>query len=325
MRAGRIASVVALACAMGAGGFGLACEAGAGAGADAGAGASANANADASANADANASANANANANADLAEECVTCHMPEYRATKHPPHAGVKPTTCGVCHTQDGWSPSVLVHEWPLTGAHVKLDCFACHKGTPTVFRGTPGKCVGCHRDDFDRSDFPGHADFPTTCADCHTTTKWKPATKPSQHAVTPPAATASAAGSTDGGAHVPPPATTAHATATATHTGTAPTSTAPVPVPVPTPTTPAPPAPPARPHPEAAFAIKSGNHAGIDCQQCHSLGGVNSKANTSCVHCHARTKYDGKHTRVRSYPQGAAPANFCVGCHTGGTRSHT
>ena len=233
-----------------------------------------------------------------DRAEECVTCHMPEYRATKHPPHAGAKPTACGVCHTQDAWSPSVLVHEWPLTGAHVKTDCFACHGGTPTVFAGTPRACVGCHRADFDRSDFPGHADFPTTCADCHTTTKWKPATKPTQHPTPTSTSTATP---------------TSAATATPTHSGTTPRA----------PTSPPVSRTPVQAHPESAFPIKSGNHAGIDCQQCHSLGGTNSKANTSCVHCHARSKYDGIHARVRNYPQGAAAPNFCVDCHSHGTRS--
>jgi hypothetical protein len=35
----------------------------------------------------------------------------------------------------------------------------------------------VGCHQADFDASPFPGHSEFPTTCADCHTTSGWVPA----------------------------------------------------------------------------------------------------------------------------------------------------
>jgi len=32
----------------------------------------------------------------------CAGCHMIDYRAAKH--HAGERPNTCGVCHTQNAW-----------------------------------------------------------------------------------------------------------------------------------------------------------------------------------------------------------------------------
>jgi hypothetical protein len=60
---------------------------------------------------------------------ECASCHMAEYRQTTDPVHVDVKPTACAVCHKQEGWRPSVIDHPWPLTGAHHKADCFACHK----------------------------------------------------------------------------------------------------------------------------------------------------------------------------------------------------
>ena len=69
-------------------------------------------------------------------------------------------------------------MHAWPLTGAHETLACGTCHVGEPPVYQGTPTLCVGCHQDDYDGSPFPGHADFPTTCENCHTTTAWIPAT---------------------------------------------------------------------------------------------------------------------------------------------------
>ena len=122
---------------------------------------------------------------------DCASCHMPEYRHADHPVHVNVKPTTCAVCHSQESWHPSVLHHEWwPLTGAHEKAECKYCHTGTPAVFEGTPKACVGCHRKDYDGSKFPGHSTFPTTCADCHSTVAWKPATrKPTEPATAPTA----------------------------------------------------------------------------------------------------------------------------------------
>jgi len=107
----------------------------------------------------------------------CAACHLSDYASVERPVHAGVKPTTCGVCHSQDAWQPAILNHSFALTGAHAKADCLACHRGTPPVFQGTASSCVGCHRSDYDRSRFPGHSRFPLTCAECHSTSAWKPA----------------------------------------------------------------------------------------------------------------------------------------------------
>jgi hypothetical protein len=130
---------------------------------------------------------------------ECATCHMPEYQSA-HPVHVGVNPTTCGVCHTEQGWHPSRLEHPfWALTGAHEKAQCFYCHQGTPTRFAGTPKDCMACHRPEYESSTYPGHATFPTTCADCHTTKAFKPATKIPPAApviVTPPPSASASAG---------------------------------------------------------------------------------------------------------------------------------
>ena len=111
-------------------------------------------------------------------AGECAACHMQEFQGVTHPPHPGVKPTTCVVCHTQEHWHPSVIRHEWPLTGAHAKVDCFGCHRGDPPVFHGTGHACVDCHRADAQKATFAAHATFGTTCEHCHTTEGWKPAT---------------------------------------------------------------------------------------------------------------------------------------------------
>ena len=105
----------------------------------------------------------------------CSGCHLPEYRSA--PDHVGKKPTTCAVCHATTTWDPAPVDHGfWPLTGAHVKTACFACHVGEPPVFEGTAKDCVGCHRKDYERA--PDHVGRrPTTCEQCHTTDAWKPA----------------------------------------------------------------------------------------------------------------------------------------------------
>lgn len=107
---------------------------------------------------------------------ECLVCHQGDLERVTSPPHDSF-PSTCGTCHGQDAWSPAAFTHAWPLTGAHETIACASCHLGDPPVYQGTPTLCVGCHQDDYDSSPFPGHADFSTTCENCHTTTAWKPA----------------------------------------------------------------------------------------------------------------------------------------------------
>jgi hypothetical protein len=117
----------------------------------------------------------------------CAVCHMAEFRGVKDPVHVGQRPTTCGVCHSQDSWHPSVLEHPfWALTGAHAKESCFGCHTGDPPKFKGTSKVCVGCHRKDYNRA--PNHVaqKFPTKCEGCHQTNEWSdrigsPAPQPS------------------------------------------------------------------------------------------------------------------------------------------------
>ena len=109
--------------------------------------------------------------------QACASCHLSDYEQVRHPPHAGVKPTTCAICHTQDDWHPSVMNHPWPLTGAHAKEDiCGECHHGEPAVFRGTPRACYACHAAEYQKA--PDHVAlaYPTTCEECHSTSAWKP-----------------------------------------------------------------------------------------------------------------------------------------------------
>ncbi len=171
---------------------------------------------------------------------DCKSCHMAEYRQVKKPVHVGAKPTECGVCHSQDSWHPDVLHHEWwPITGDHLKAECKFCHEGTPPVFRGTPKECIGCHREDFEKSKFPGHSGFVKTCADCHSTSAWKPATHEPAPAALPEVA------AIDAGAHAPKAVPAAHPKPR-------PTATVPTARPTTAPTTPPPPPPASTPAPD-------------------------------------------------------------------------
>jgi len=110
---------------------------------------------------------------------DCARCHLPEFQAA--PDHPKKKPTTCAVCHGQASFKPAFQEHgldlSWPLTGTHRKLDCFKCHTGDPPLFEGTKRACYDCHRADYERAPF--HATLQKTCADCHTTKKWKEGAK--------------------------------------------------------------------------------------------------------------------------------------------------
>ena len=145
----------------------------------------------------------AGANGSTDRGGNCATCHMPEYQAVTDPVHVDKKPTTCVVCHVQDGWRPSAVNHPfWALTGAHEGADCLYCHghKGAPPTFKGTPKDCASCHGPEYNSSTFPGHATFPTKCADCHTTKAFKPAT------FTPPPVVVALVPGAPGGRPLPP-----------------------------------------------------------------------------------------------------------------------
>ena len=109
---------------------------------------------------------------------ECAGCHMIDYRGAKH--HAGERPTTCGVCHTQNEWheEQKPLQHPFALSGKHLTISCFKCHKGEPAVFHGTPSDCVECHRKEYEGAK--DHVEkFPVTCHDCHGFAAWKPILK--------------------------------------------------------------------------------------------------------------------------------------------------
>jgi len=114
---------------------------------------------------------------------DCFACHQTDYNSTTDPDHSGSGfPTDCVICHTTNpGWTPASFNHNdtaFPLTGAHIGLDCLECHAGG---YAGTPTDCFACHATDYNTSTNPNHASaqFPTDCASCHTTNPgWTPST---------------------------------------------------------------------------------------------------------------------------------------------------
>ena len=112
---------------------------------------------------------------------ECFACHQNDYTNAIQPNHkkAGMS-TQCQDCHNTNAWRPSTFKHDrtgFKLTGAHVTLECSACHRG---VFQGTPSDCWSCHKDNYVNTTDPNHQQlgFPKDCNQCHTTNGWKPAT---------------------------------------------------------------------------------------------------------------------------------------------------
>ncbi len=111
---------------------------------------------------------------------ECFDCHKPDYAGAMSPPHATSGfPTNCAMCHTTTAWQGASFDHnsgtQFPLTGAHVSLQCGQCHLNN--VFKGTSTDCAGCHMAQFNDAKNPNHvaAGFPTNCETCHTTVQWQ------------------------------------------------------------------------------------------------------------------------------------------------------
>jgi hypothetical protein len=105
--------------------------------------------------------------------QDCYSCHRTD------DPHETRFGADCAACHTTEGWEGATFDHDlssFPLTGAHVNVDCEACH--TNAQFAGLSSQCVACHAD----PDFHLGA-FSASCADCHSTTAWLPASYDGPH----------------------------------------------------------------------------------------------------------------------------------------------
>ena len=126
----------------------------------------------------------------AGLSTACISCHLKDWQGTTDPNHTSAAfPQTCDTCHNTTNWSGATFNHTtqttFPLTGAHVSVDCNVCHVNN--VFKGLSTACYSCHQTDFNGTTNPNHvsAGFPQDCSLCHSTTNWSGATF--NHANTP------------------------------------------------------------------------------------------------------------------------------------------
>lgn len=80
-----------------------------------------------------------------------------------------------------------------------------------------------------------------------------------------------------------------------------------------------------PAGMHPEAAFPIRSGPHAGIECADCHDddLGLPQNGANTDCKRCHPNSADLRDEHDDFPWSYDPEPPNFCLDCHPQGIAS--
>jgi hypothetical protein len=112
----------------------------------------------------------------------CASCHQNDYNATTDPAHVPARlASDCSQCHSTTSWTGGTFNHSatrFALTGAHIPLDCNACHGDN--VYAGKGATCVACHVNDYNTTTNPGHqaAQFPTDCVSCHTTATWSGAT---------------------------------------------------------------------------------------------------------------------------------------------------
>jgi len=92
------------------------------------------------------------------LSAVCSSCHQTNYDDTQDPNHReyGYPDNICELCHSQEGWEPSIFDHE------SSSLTCQTCHF---VQYTGTSN---------------PAHAaqSFPLDCEICHSTTAWSPVT---------------------------------------------------------------------------------------------------------------------------------------------------
>ncbi|MAT53475.1 MAG: hypothetical protein CMN32_03270 [Saprospirales bacterium] len=112
----------------------------------------------------------------------CTVCHTNPETDNEHQGVTGYvyNSSACFACHPT-GSADDNFNHDntgFPLTGAHIPLECLDCHANG---FAGTPSECSACHETQFNNTSNPDHValGLPMTCDECHTTEPgWAPAT---------------------------------------------------------------------------------------------------------------------------------------------------
>ncbi len=186
------------------------------------------------------------------LSTSCISCHLADFTGTTNPNHVAAGfPQDCSICHTTTRWAGATFNHSnsrFPLTGAHLKVQCVSCHVGGK--YAGTPTDCYFCHQKEYTSTTSPNHiaAGLPHDCSLCHTTTTWSGATF--------------------------------------SHTW---------------------------------FPVYSGSHRGrwTTCGDCHTNSSNYSVFSCTTCHAHDKTRMDQKHAGIRNYVYNSAN---CYSCHPTG-----
>ncbi|GAB4291346.1 MAG: hypothetical protein Kow0098_10530 [Ignavibacteriaceae bacterium] len=111
---------------------------------------------------------------------DCYACHQQEYENVQDPNHVAEGfPLDCALCHNTVSWDDAEFDHNstaFPLTGAHISLDCAQCHSAG---YSGTPTDCYSCHQQDYENVQDPNHVSegFSFDCTMCHNTDNWEDA----------------------------------------------------------------------------------------------------------------------------------------------------
>jgi hypothetical protein len=115
----------------------------------------------------------------------CIDCHE-HNRIDTDRDHQGVNgyvynSINCYNCHPDGNDRPMPFNHsmsEFPLTGAHLNVECAQCHTSNQNRIST---ECVACHMQDYLKTLNPNHssAGISTDCISCHKTNNWDSAFK--------------------------------------------------------------------------------------------------------------------------------------------------
>jgi hypothetical protein len=254
----------------------------------------------------------------------CASCHSDAHR--------GELGANCASCHSARSFLDMGRIRQahqvttFPLTGAHLAVDCRACHVPRAPgqlAFVSVPSRCESCHLANYKATTTPAHtaAGFGTDCESCHSPRAWSGAGF--DHARTRFPLT---------GAHRPLPCSRCHAdgiyrgkpaacvschqpdyasTTNPSHSALAfPTDCASCHTT--TAWTPA-----TFNHDAPYFPIYSGRHRGTwsSCATCHT-NPADYKV-FDCLSCHGKTNTDGHHREVSGY---VYASSNCYACHRNG-----
>ena len=98
----------------------------------------------------------------------CHSCH------TEDDFHNGNFENQCHDCHNPVAWESWQFDHDtqtdFPLTGAHVNVNCESCHRVPLEIIRATGETCSDCHR-----SDDVHNGEFGLDCGRCHSSESFR------------------------------------------------------------------------------------------------------------------------------------------------------